>query len=216
MLFDEIDLYPVTCEALSQGRSNLEVLRALIAGGARIVQLREKNINKRELFEMAVRFREITAENNVKLIINDHLDIALAVEADGVHLGQSDIPCAVARKLVPRLIIGVSTHSLEQALQAEKDGAAYVNLGPIFDTKTKGVLTKGIGIDLIKRVMPHLSIPFTAMGGINAENIDIVLAAGARRVAMVTALTQAKDITEAAAFFIRKIRTKSLPNRSSK
>lgn len=206
MRFDKIDLYPVTCEPLSRGRSSLEVLRALISGGARIVQLREKEKSARELFELAVKFREITAASHVMLIINDHLDIALAVEADGAHLGQSDLPCAVARKLAPRLIIGVSTHNLEQALEAEKDGADYVNLGPIFDTKTKGTLTMGVGVGLIKQAAARLSIPFTVMGGINDGNIDKVLDAGARRVAMITALTRAKNIKETTAFFIRKIR----------
>lgn len=209
MRFDKIDLYPVTCEPLSRGRSSLEVLRALISGGARIVQLREKEKSARELFELAVKFREITAANNAMLIINDHLDIALAVGADGAHLGQSDLPCAVARKLAPRLIIGISTHTLGQALQAEKDGADYVNLGPIFDTSTKGGLIRGVGVGFIKRAAARLSIPFTVMGGINDGNIDKVLDAGARRVAMVTALTQAKDITEAAAFFIHKIRSRA-------
>lgn len=202
---DDFDLYSVTCEALSRGRSNIEVLTQLIEGGVRIVQLREKELNKKDFFEMAVRFRKITAEHGVKLIINDHLDVALAVRADGIHLGQSDLPCFEARKLAPGMIIGVSTHNLEQALVAEKNGASYVNLGPIFDTRTKGVLSKGLGVGLIEEVAPHLKIPFTVMGGINRSNIDKVLDAGAHRIAMITALTQADDIKAAARFFIDKI-----------
>lgn len=203
---EDFDLYPVTCEALSRGRSNIEVLMQLIEGGVKIVQLREKDLSKKEFFNLAVRFREITLRHEVKLIINDHLDVALAVKADGIHLGQSDFPCREARKLAPGMIIGVSTHNLEQARAAEKDGAFYVNLGPIFDTGTKGVFSKGLGVELIKEVAPHLKIPFTVMGGINRGNIDDVLAAGARRIAMITALTQAEDIKETVRYFIKKIR----------
>ncbi|MBI5699892.1 thiamine phosphate synthase [Candidatus Saganbacteria bacterium] len=203
---DDFVLYPVTCEALSRGRSNIEVLTQLIEGGVKVVQLREKDLNKKEFFNLAVRFREITLRHGVKLIINDHLDVALAVKADGIHLGQSDLPCREARKLAPGMIIGVSTHNLEQARAAEKDGASYVNLGPIFDTTTKGNISKGLGVELIKEVAPHLKIPFTVMGGIGRDNIDEVLAAGARRIAMITALSQAEDIKETVRYFTKKIR----------
>ncbi len=135
-LFQQVDVYPVTCEELSEGRSNLEVLEAVIRGGAKIIQLREKEYQKKVLFHMALKFREMTAKAGVLLIINDHVDIALGVEADGVHLGQEDLPLTVARRLAPELLIGASTHSLEQALQAQKDGADYVNIGPIFPTGT--------------------------------------------------------------------------------
>lgn len=202
---DDFALYPVTCEAHSRGRSNIEVLRQLIEGGVRAVQLREKDLNKKEFFDLALRFREITLRHGVKLIINDHLDVALAIKADGIHLGQSDLPCREARKLAPGMIIGVSTHNLEQARAAEKEGASYINLGPIFDTRTKGNLSKGLGAGLVKEVAPHLKIPFTVMGGINGDNIDDVLAVGARRIAMITALTQAEDIKETVRYFIKKI-----------
>ncbi|MFA4905979.1 MAG: thiamine phosphate synthase [Candidatus Margulisiibacteriota bacterium] len=202
---DDFALYPVTCEALSRGRSNIEVLMQLIEGGVKIVQLREKDLKKKEFFNLAVRFREITLRHEVKLIINDHLDMALAVKADGIHLGQSDLPCREARKLAPGMIIGVSTHNLEQAWAAEKEGASYINLGPIFDTRTKGNLSKGLGVGLVKEVAPHLKIPFTVMGGINWGNLDDVLAVGARRIAMITALTQADDIIGTVRSFIKKI-----------
>lgn len=205
---EDFELYPVTCETRSRGRSNLEVLAQLIEAGIKIIQLREKELSQKALFEMAVRFREITAAYGVKLIINDHLDVAMAAGADGMHLGQADLPCREARRLAPRLIIGVSVHSLEQALAAEKDGASYVNLGPIFDTRTKGVLSKGLGVGLIKEAAPQLKIPFTVMGGINRDNIDLVIKAGARRIAMITALTQADDIKTTARYYIDKIRSR--------
>ncbi|MGD8530935.1 MAG: thiamine phosphate synthase, partial [Syntrophobacterales bacterium] len=184
-LFEQVDVYPVTCERFSEGRSNLEVLEAVIQGGSKIIQLREKEYPKRDLYNLALKFREITTRGRVLLIINDHVDIALAVDADGVHLGQEDLPLQVARKLAPELLIGASTHSLQQALQAEKDGADYVNIGPIFPTKTKDGVGRSLGPKAISEISPQIKVPFTVMGGINAENIDQVLAEGARRVAMV-------------------------------
>ena len=205
-LFQHIDLYPVTCERLSQGRSNLEVLRAVIQGGSKIIQLREKNYSKRDLYYLALKFREITTRAGVLLIINDHLDIALAVDADGVHLGQEDLPVQAARRLASELLIGASSHSLEQALQAQKDGADYINIGPIFSTKTKEGVESVLGPETIAKISPQIRVPFTVMGGINEENIDQVLAYGARRVAMVTAITKAADITAKVKSLKEKIR----------
>ncbi|MDH3554613.1 MAG: thiamine phosphate synthase [Deltaproteobacteria bacterium] len=193
-LFQQVDIYPVTCEELSQGRSNLEVLEAVIQGGARIVQLREKEYSKKDLYHLALIFREMTAKAGVLLIINDHVDIALGVEADGVHLGQEDLPLTVARQLAPELLIGASTHFLEDALQAQRDGADYVNIGPIFPTRTKEGVERVLGPEAIAKISPHVEVDFTVMGGINEANIDQVLAQGARRVAMVTAITRAADI----------------------
>ena len=193
-MFQQVDVYPVTCEELSGGRSNLEVLEAVIRGGAKIIQLREKEYQKKDLYHLALKFREMTLKEGVLLIINDHVDIALAVDADGVHLGQEDLPLTVARQLAPELLIGASTHSLEQALQAEKDGADYINIGPIFITKTKEGVESYLGPEAIARISPHIEVPFTVMGGIDEENLELVLAKGARRVAMVTAITRAADI----------------------
>jgi thiamine-phosphate pyrophosphorylase len=193
-MFQQVDVYPVTCEELSEGRSNLEVLEAVIQGGARIIQLREKEYPKKDLYHLAVKFREMTGKAGVLLIINDHVDIALGVEADGVHLGQEDLPLTVARQLAPELLIGASTHSLEQALQAQKDGADYINIGPIFSTKTKEGVGRSLGPEVISEISPQIKVPFTVMGGINELNMDQVLSKGARRVAMVTAITRATDI----------------------
>jgi thiamine-phosphate pyrophosphorylase len=195
-VLQEIDVYPVTCERLSAGRSNLEVLQAVIQGGVRIIQLREKEYSARDLYHMALKFREMTAKAGVLLIINDHLDIAMAVEADGVHLGQNDLPVTAARRIAPELLVGASTHSLEEARQAQDDGADYVNIGPIFPTKTKEGVEQFLGPDAIRVIAPAIRIPFTVMGGINESNIDEVLAAGARRVALVTAITLAPDISQ--------------------
>ena len=168
----------------------------MIQGGARIIQLREKNYHARDLYHLAMKFREITAAAGILLIINDHVDIALAVAADGVHLGQEDLPLQVARKLAPHLLVGASTHSLEQALQAQQDGADYINIGPIFPTETKKETGNILGPDAIARICPHIEIPFTVMGGINETNINLVLKKGAQRVAMVRAITEAGNIAE--------------------
>jgi thiamine-phosphate pyrophosphorylase len=189
-----VDIYPVTAEALSEGRSNVEVLDGVLRGGARIVQLREKEYSAADLTRLALRFREMTDRAGALLIINDRVDVALAVGADGVHLGQDDLPARAAREMAPELLIGVSTHSLEEARRAEADGADYVNIGPIFPTATKAGLTDFLGPEAIAAIGPKLRLPFTVMGGIDEANIDEVLAHGARRVAMVTGITRAPDI----------------------
>ena len=197
--FLQVDLYPVTCERLSAGRSNFDLLEAAIRGGARIIQLREKGCATGELYRMALRFREITAEAGMLLIINDHVDIALAVEADGVHLGQEDLPLAAARTIAPELLIGISAHSRQEALKAQGEGADYVNIGPIFPTRTKEGVSRFLGPEAIPEIAVGLEIPFTVMGGINGANIDRVIAQGARKVAVVTAVTTADDMAGAVA-----------------
>lgn len=204
--FLRVDLYPVTCERLSAGRSNFELLEAAIRGGARIIQLREKERTTGELYRMALRFREVTAAAGMLLIINDHVDVALVVEADGVHLGQEDLPLAAARKIAPELLIGISAHSREEALEAQAEGADYVNIGPIFPTRTKEGVSRFLGPEAIPGIAAALTIPFTVMGGIGGANIGLVLAQGARRVAVVTAVTGADDMAGAVAGLREKIR----------
>jgi thiamine-phosphate pyrophosphorylase len=196
-LFEEVDLYPVTCAGLSAGRTNLEVVEAVISGGARIVQYREKNLPDGERFRQALAMRKLTARTGALLIINDRIDIALASGADGVHLGQGDLPVAAARQLAPELLIGASTHSLDDACTAQAAGADYVNIGPIFPTTTKEGLQDFLGPEAVAEIGPRLNVPFTVMGGITAGNMREVLARGARRIAVVTAVTEAPDIAGA-------------------
>ncbi len=207
--FDKIDLYPVTDSGQSLGRTNEEILEGLIAGGARIVQLREKNLAKKDLYLMARRFRQRTERAGMLLIINDHVDIALAVGADGVHLGQEDLPLEAARKVAPELLIGISTHSLDEALAAQRGGADYINIGPIFPTDTKATPMAPLGPGAIIDIKEHLTIPFTVMGGINEGNIGRALAAGASKLAVVTAVTRARDVTTA----VRDLRQRILESR---
>jgi thiamine-phosphate pyrophosphorylase len=132
--FEKIDLYPVTGQALSLERDNYQIVQGIIDGGAKIVQLREKHLSKIDLLVMGSRFREMTKKAGMLLIINDHIDVALGCGADGVHLGQDDLSLKAARALAPDLILGASTHNLDEALRAQADGADYVNIGPIFPT----------------------------------------------------------------------------------
>lgn len=192
-LFKEIDIYPVTSEQLSEGRNNFQVLADLLAGGVKLVQLREKELSKSKLYEMAREFRAETHKQGALLIINDHVDIALAVGADGVHLGQTDLPLQAVQEIAPALILGASSHSLEQALEAQKAGADYVNIGPIFPTQTKEN-PNCLGVEAIKQISPQLDIPFTVMGGITLANIQEVLKAGASRIAMISGITRAPNI----------------------
>jgi thiamine-phosphate pyrophosphorylase len=205
--FLQVDLYPVTCERLSAGRSNLDLLEAAIRGGAKIIQLREKELPDRDLYGMALAFRKITAEAGMLLMINDRVDVALAADADGVHLGQEDLPLSAARRIAPELLIGISTHSREEALQAQDGGADYVNIGPIFSTRTKEGVTRFLGPEAIPGIAAGIEIPFTVMGGIGAANIEKVVAQGARRVAVVTAVTMADDMAGAVAALTKTIRS---------
>lgn len=194
--FQQIDLYPVTSVEFSAGRSTLQIVEALRDAGCRILQLREKNLSKRAYFELAQQVRALCPD--LLLICNDHLDVALAIDADGVHLGQDDLPLSVARNLAPDLLLGVSSHNLQEALAAQAAGADYVNIGPIFPTRTKEKVGTFLGPEAISAIAPQLQIPFTVMGGIKKENIDAVLAQGARHIAVVSAVTAALDVTAAA------------------
>jgi len=190
---EKVDLYFVTSEPLSAGRTSIEVLDAALSGGVRMVQLREKEKSKRELFELACVFRARTKEAGCLLIINDHLDVALATGADGVHLGQSDLPIDAARRIAPELILGASSHNLSQALAAQDAGASYVNIGPVFPTQTKPEHKTFLGPEAMGRIGGELRVPYSCMGGINEENIEQVVGAGAQIVAVVTAVSKAPD-----------------------
>ena len=199
------DLYVVITEAFCTGRAPSEILIKALEAGVRMVQLREKNSSDRDLYYRALEFREITAEKNALLLIDDRIDIALAVGADGVHLGQDDLPLEAARRLAPEMIIGCSTHSVHEAVSAQKEGASYVNIGPIFATQTKSGTSSALGPQIIDTVRPHLGIPWTVMGGIKESNIDQVVERGAKHVAVVTAVTAADDVSAACAALRRKI-----------
>ena len=193
--FRNIDIYPVISSEFTNERSVLDVLTAIAQGGAKVVQLREKNKTKAEVYELALKYREITAAHNMLLIINDHLDIALACDADGVHLGQDDLPMTAAKTICGEVFLGCSTHDPEEAEKAVIEGADYINIGPIYHTGTKAVACGAVGIEMLNKIVPGLDIPFSVMGGIKANCIPDLLAVGATRIAMVTEISQAKDIS---------------------
>ncbi len=202
---DAVNIYPVSCEKLSNKRSDTEWLQAVLAGGARIVQLRDKESNDRTLYEKAIAFRQLTLAAGALLIINNRLDIALAVKADGIHLGNDDLPADEARRLAPDLIIGVSANNPSQAASAEQRGANYFNIGPIFPTSTKQGLSHFVGPEAIAEFSALSSLPFTVMGGIKLKHVKELTAQGAKRLAVVTALTQADDITAETRKWIKAI-----------
>ena len=196
--FADADLYVVITEEFCGGRSSSEVLEEVLEAGVTLVQLREKHLDDRALHARALDFRERTHQAGALLILDDRVDVALAVGADGAHLGQSDLPVRAARAVAPDLIIGASSHNLAEALEAQQDDASYVNIGPIFATQTKDVPTGAVDPELIDEIRPHLHIPFTVMGGLKADNLGPVLAKGARCCAVVTAVTAADDPRAAA------------------
>ncbi|MBU0682162.1 MAG: thiamine phosphate synthase [Proteobacteria bacterium] len=193
---EQVTVYPVSCEKLACGRTDIQWLAGVLAGGAKIVQLRDKTSDDRTLLAKAKEFRRMTAEAGALFIVNNRLDIALLSEADGLHLGNNDIPAQEARRLAPDLIIGVSANTEQQASAAQKIGASYYNIGPLFATKTKSGLHNFIGPQAIATYSAHSDLPFTVMGGIKKEHIAELTALGARRLAVVTALTAADDIAQ--------------------
>lgn len=198
-------LYVITDAKLARGRSHREVIRAAIAGGATIVQYREKEGTTRQMLEEARALRELARQAGVPFIVNDRLDIALAVDADGVHIGQDDMPAPLARRLMgPGKIVGVSATNLEEALQAERDGADYIGAGPIFATPTKPDAAPPIGLDGLAEICRRVAIPVVAIGGINEENAAAIMKTGAVGAAVVSAIVAAPDV-EAAARRLREV-----------
>jgi thiamine-phosphate pyrophosphorylase len=184
----------VSCEPLANGRSDIQWLEAVLAGGAKIVQLRDKFSDDLTLYRKALIFREKTWDAGALFIVNNRVDIALLVKADGVHLGNTDLPAREVRKLAPHLLIGVSCNKPEQAATAKERGASYFNIGPLYQTETKKNLTPFLGPDGVKTFSSLCDLPFTVMGGIKLEHVQDLAAYGVRRIAVVTALTQAEDI----------------------
>ena len=197
--FEETDLYVVITESFCGGRSALEVLDACLDAGVRLVQFREKYLEGSALYERAAAFCERTAAAGALLIIDDRVDIALAVGPDGGPDGPNAHTHAPRRPNAPEDILGASSHNPDEAMAAQAAGASYVNIGPIFDTQTKAVSSGAVGPEMIGRIAPRLSVPFTCMGGIKGHNIGEVLSRGARHPAVVTAVTTAPDVRAAAA-----------------
>jgi thiamine-phosphate pyrophosphorylase len=189
-------LHVLTDRKASRGRSHLQVAEAAIAGGADVLQLRDKEASSGVLYREALQLRKLTREAKVPFIVNDRLDIALAVDADGVHVGQSDLPASVVRKIMGSgKILGVSVVTVEEAIRAEKDGADYLGVGPVFEARgTKSDTGEPLGVDCIARIRRHCRLPIVAIGGINAQNALKVREAGADAAAVISAIVSADDI----------------------
>lgn len=184
---------------ISDAGAGMEIVPVLLAAGIKGIQLRDKNVSRRELYDAALKLRKLTAQHNAMLIINDYPDLAIASKADGVHLGQDDLPLAEAKKIISDRIIGISTHSMQQALEAFRAGADYIGFGPVFNTLTKDA-GEPRGISALREIAAAVSIPVVAIGGINQDNVDSVAAAGCSSVAVISALMGENPDLKAARF----------------
>jgi thiamine-phosphate pyrophosphorylase len=193
-------LYVVTDERLSRGRSHLQVAEEAIRGGADVIQLREKSASSGSFFRAALALRTLTRNAGVPFIVNDRLDIALAADADGVHVGRDDLPAAVARRILgPGKILGVSAETVEEAVAAERDGADYLGVGPVFEARgTKPDAGEPVGVERIARIRAQSRLPIVAIGGIGPENARKIRKAGASAAAILSAIVAADDIALAA------------------
>ncbi len=191
----ETDIYALTDSRLSLGRSVEEVASALLAAGVRILQYREKKLPAGQMLEECRQLRRLTREAGATFIVNDHIDIAMLVDADGVHIGQDDLPPAAVRQLLgPERIIGLSTHSPQQAEAARAAGVDYIGVGPIFATRTKEDVTAPVGLGYLDWAVANAGLPFVAIGGIKEHNIGELAAHGASCCALVSELVGAPDI----------------------
>jgi len=192
----ECRLYGIIDLGYVERHDAAHVLEQMIEGGVDLIQLRGKNKSIRELIDLSAELHELTAKSSTPLIVNDHAEIAKRVPVEGVHVGQDDDPIEIVRQEVGRdLLIGKSTHSLEQAHAAEREGADYIGFGPIFMTPTKPDYAP-IGLEDVRRVHAEVNLPIFCIGGINVDNLQSVIDAGAKRVVMVSALLKAHNIVD--------------------
>ncbi len=189
----DYSLYLVTDRDLLGGKELSKTVQQAIQGGVTVVQIREKNVSSLEFFQVAVAVKAVTEKYNVPLIVNDRADIALAVDAAGLHIGQDDLPLVAARKLLgPDKIIGVSTATLEEALLAQSQGADYIGVGAIYPTKTKGD-ADSVSLPELQAIKAAVQIPVVAIGGINSSNLQAVIKTGVDGAAVVSAIIAAED-----------------------
>ncbi|MBI4187844.1 MAG: thiamine phosphate synthase [Chloroflexi bacterium] len=196
--FPETDIYCITASQFSLGRSNLEVVLQMLEAGIKIIQYREKDFPMRQKYQECLAIRDLTAKYKACFIINDDVHLALAVESDGVHVGQDDIPVEKVRELVgDRMVIGLSTHSPEQADEAVRAGVAdYIGVGPLYGTNLKKEPMAPVGLGYLDYVVSHHQVPFVAIGGIKEHNVAEVIKHGARCVCLVTEIVGAANIPE--------------------
>jgi len=187
-------LYAILDPEQTKNRTVDLVMEQLLEGGAQLLQLRVKSLPARDFMELAREMRQRTLAAGCKLIVNDRIDIALAGDAEGVHLGQDDLPLVAGKKLMGNKIVGISTHDVAQAKEAERNGADYIGFGPIFGTTTKNTGLSARGIDMLKQIRAAVKIPIVAIGGINEHNVSQVWQAGAESAAIISDILGADDI----------------------
>ncbi len=207
----DLSLYLVTDRELSLGRPLSEIVEKAVAGGATIVQLREKNTETRDFLKLALKLKEILRPLNIPLIINDRMDIALASGADGIHVGQSDMPVEEIRKYLGNdILIGLSVESLKDAENANSLDIDYIGISPVYTTATKKELTRGLGLEGVKTISKISRFPSVGIGGININNAADIIKAGADGIAVVSALCSADNPQKAAADLYREVSASSL------
>jgi thiamine-phosphate pyrophosphorylase len=195
----DFDLYLITDCSQAKSGNLIETVEAALHGGVRAIQLREKNLSSHELYQLAREFRSLTSRFKAHLFINDRIDIALAVDADGVHLGESSIPTAAARDLLGKdKLIGVSCHSLERAVTAEASGGDFITFGPVFFTPSKACYGDPVGLVRLAETVAALTIPVFGLGGVTSSNIQQVLDSGAHGIALISAIIAAEQPQQAA------------------
>ena len=193
----DTDFYGLTAEEYSLGRSNVEVVKELIKADIKVIQYRAKNKKMLYKYQECKKIRALTKEAGVTFIVNDDIALALSVDADGVHIGQEDLPLTEVRKLVgEEKIIGLSTHNPSEAKEAVERGADYIGVGPIFKTNTKEDVCDPVGLEYLDYVVENIELPFVAIGGIKEYNIKEVRARGAQCMAMVTEIVESENIVE--------------------
>ncbi|WP_255343746.1 thiamine phosphate synthase [Geomicrobium sp. JCM 19039] len=195
-------MYAITGEELHPNREMLEVMEEVLLGGASALQLRDKSSPKYDLIQKGKALKRLANRFGVPFFMNDHLDVALAVDADGVHFGQGDFPLIEARKLLGnQKIIGISTHSIEQAQEAERNGANYIGVGPVFQTNTKTDAERAIGVSGFQEISSSVRIPTVAIGGINEQNASDIIRAGAKQLAVISGVVAKDNVKEAARYY---------------
>jgi len=195
----DLALYLCTDRLLARGRPLAAAVAAAIDGGVTMVQIREKEASTGEFYRIALDVQAVTRARGIPLVVNDRLDIALAIGAEGLHIGQSDMPLAAARAVAGgRLFIGVSAATVEEALAAEREGADYLGVGPLFPTGSKADAGEAIGLDRLRAIAAAVRIPLVGIGGINPENVRSVRESGAAGLAVISAILSQDDITAAA------------------
>ena len=200
-------LYFIADFESAKGKDLVWIVEEAVKGGATVVQLRAKSISTREFLDISMKIHSFLKKKRVPLIINDRIDIALALDADGVHLGQKDMPLQIARKILGKeKIIGISVNNIEEAMEAENNGADYLGVGPVFPTTTKPDIRAPLGIEGLRKIREKIKIPIIAIGGINKSNVHEVYSTGVDGIAVVSAIILSPDPCQAAEKLIEEIK----------